>query len=93
MEFEWDERKSLRCLEKRGFDFSYSVRAFYDPDRQIHEDTRFDYGETRYQLTGQIEGRHFIVVFTFRQDVIRIISARKANTREVKDYENHTHQG
>ena len=75
MGFERDERKSLRCPEKRGFDFSYSVRAFYDSDRQIHEGTRFDDGETRYQLTGQIEGRHFIVVFTFRQDVIRIISS------------------
>jgi len=40
---------------------------------------------------GKTEGRLFVVVYTMRGDVIRIISARKANQREEKKYENCTH--
>lgn len=40
------------------------------------------------QLTGNIEGRLFVVVYTPRHNAIRIISARKANQREVTQYEN-----
>lgn len=46
------------------------------------------YGEDRYRLIGIIENRLFVVVYTKRHEVIRIISARKANLREVKHYEN-----
>lgn len=47
--------------------------------------------EERYQLTGMIEKRLFVVVYTPRRDAIRVISARKANQREVKHYEDSTH--
>ena len=56
--------------------------------RLVRRDIRHSYGEERFQLTGRIEGRLFIVVYTPRARVIRIISARKANQREVKHYEN-----
>ena len=88
MEFEWDEAKSDACFVQRGFDFAYVLRAFFDPDRLIRKDLRWDYGEDRYQLLGAIEGRVFFVVYTARGSVIRIISARKASQREVRDYEN-----
>ena len=74
-----------------GFDFSYAIRAFFDPDRVVQEDTRYCYSEERYQLMGTIEQRLFVVVYTPRHQVIRIISARKANQREVRYYENCTH--
>ncbi len=48
---------------------------------------RWDYGEDRYQLLGAIEGRVFFVAYTRRGTALRIISARKANRREVKEYE------
>jgi len=67
--------------------------AFIDPDRLIRQDRRWDYDEERYQLLGMIEQRVFFVVYTVRNSVIRIISARKANQREVRDYENSTRQG
>ena len=41
---------------------------------------------------GVIDDRLFVVIYTYRKDVIRIISARKANQREVQDYENYTHE-
>lgn len=88
MIFEWDEQKSEACYLRRGFDFAYAARAFFDPDRALQADIRHSYGEERFQLMGRIDGRLFVVVYTPRQEVIRIISARKANQREVKDYEN-----
>jgi uncharacterized DUF497 family protein len=51
---------------------------------------RWNYGEDRYQLLGSIETRVFFLVYTLRGETIRIISARKANRREVQRYENAT---
>lgn len=91
MNFEWDEGKSERCLAERGFDFAYAARACFDPDRVVHADTRRNYGEERYQLMGMIEQRLFVLVYTPRPGAMRIISARKANQREVQHYEDSTH--
>jgi uncharacterized protein len=90
MKFDWDETKSAACWKERGFDFTYAVQCFLDPRRMISRDNRFDYGEDRFQLLGQIDKRVFFVTYTLRAEVIRIISARKANQREVNRYENQT---
>ncbi len=92
MNFQWDEDKSSACFRMRGFDFAYVAFAFADPDRIIRQDNRFGYGEDRYELIGRIEGRLYVLIYTLRQDEIRIISARKANPREVKRYENCSHE-
>ncbi len=91
MKFEWDESKSESCFQERGFDFAYAARAFFDPDRIVQADTRHSYGEDRFQIMGVIELRLFVVVYTLRQESIRIISARKANQREIRHYEDSTH--
>ena len=92
MDFEWDEAKSEACFQARSFDFAYAARAFFDPDRVVQADTRHSYGEERFQVMGRIEQRLFVIVYTPRRDAIRIISARKANQREVRDYENRTRE-
>lgn len=92
MEFEWDEAKSDTCFAERGFDFAYVLRAFADPNRVVTHDRRWDYGEERYQLLGSIEQRVFHLVYTVRGVRIRIISARKANRREVRIYEDSTRE-
>jgi uncharacterized protein len=92
MQFEWDEAKSEACFRNRGFDFAYAAFAFADPDRMVRQDSRYSYGEDRYQLIGRVEGRLFVLVYTPRNDVMRIISARKANQREVKLYENRAYE-
>ncbi len=91
MEFEWDDAKSKACFRQRGFDFGYAIRVFMDPDRLVQPDDRLDYGEPRYQVTGRIEGRFFVIVYTPRAHRLRIISARKANRREVDRYDTNTH--
>ena len=90
MEFDWNETKSDECLREREFDFTYVAQCFMDPRRMISRDSRFDYGEDRFHVLGQIDKRIFFVTYTLRAEVIRIISARKANQREVKRYENQT---
>ena len=92
MEFEWDGAKSDACLTHRGFDFAYVLRAFLDEDRIVGRDRRWDYGEDRYRLLGAIEGRVFVVIYTMRGSAMRIISARKANRREVREHEQNTRQ-
>jgi uncharacterized DUF497 family protein len=92
MEFEWDEAKSEICARTRRFNFAYAARAFFDPERVIEPDARHSYGEDRYRLIGKIEGRVFVVIYTPRSESIRIISARKANQREVIYYENCTRE-
>jgi len=52
----------------------------------IREDARKPYPEARFQATGYIGKRLHLVVFCYRDDVLRIISLRKANSREVKAY-------
>lgn len=91
-DFEWDEAKSEACRARRGFDFAYALQAFGDPARVVTADDRWDYGEERYRLLGVIEGRVFCVAFTLRGETIRIISARKANRREVIHYEDSPRQ-
>lgn len=93
MEFEWDETKSDDCFRLRGFDFAYASGAFRDENRSVGRDRRWDYGEDRYRLLGAIEGRVFVLIYTMRGSAIRIISARKGNSREVREYGHSTSEG
>ena len=87
MNFEWDDRKAAQNIAKHGLPFDYAARVFLDPRRLDSEDTRRDYGEERRLTLGKIEGRLFAVAYTPRATVIRLISARKANERELRKYE------
>jgi uncharacterized protein len=80
--FEWDDDKSERCLRERDFSFAEVQPAFLDPGFQTEADTRRDYGEPRFRLYGRVDGRLFVIVYTMRGGLVRIISARKANPRE-----------
>ncbi|WP_330995914.1 BrnT family toxin [Cupriavidus necator] len=53
-------------------------------------DDRKPYGETRYIAYGPIGRRLYCPVFTIRGNTLRVISLRKANSREVRDYEQET---
>ncbi|MCG6533761.1 MAG: BrnT family toxin [Syntrophales bacterium LBB04] len=85
MEFEWDEEKRLANVVKHGLDFTDAGRLFEDPFI-VMTDNSCDYGENRSIAFGHVENRLIAVTFTKRQDIIRIISARKANDREKKRF-------
>jgi uncharacterized protein len=84
--FEWDDAKNERCQRDRGFGFADILAAFLDPNRQVARDDRRDYGEERFRLYGRVAGRLFVITYTRRDTVTRIISARKANARERERY-------
>jgi uncharacterized DUF497 family protein len=86
--FEWDEDKAKRNQEKHYVSFPFATRAFDDENRLTLIDNRRDYGETRYVSLAKISSRVYVVTFTLRSDSIRLISARKANSREVNRYDN-----
>jgi uncharacterized DUF497 family protein len=85
MKFTWDEAKRLSNIEKHGIDFA-DVPPMFDGDVFSIEDQRFDYGETRYITFGLLQFRVIVVAHTDENDVIRIISARKATKNEEKLY-------
>lgn len=85
MRFEFDPVKSAKNERERGLPFAAAARLF-ESDRLEWEDRRKDYGETRLNTLGEIEGRVFCASFTRRGEAIRIISFRKANTRETRRY-------
>jgi uncharacterized DUF497 family protein len=84
--FEWDDAKNDRCVRDRGFGFADILPAFLDPNRRVERDDRRDYGEQRFRLYRRPAGRLFVIAYTRRGAVTRIISARKANARERERY-------
>ena len=86
MQYEWDERKNAANKEKHGVDFTLAEEFCWDTALETIDD-RADYGETRWIALGLIGDRVHVMIYTFRNDNIRIISLRKANRREVDYYE------
>jgi len=67
-------------------DFVYAMFVFEDTERIDFVDNRKDYGEERRITIGCIENVVFVVVYTQRNDVTRIISFRLANKKEKAKY-------
>lgn len=88
MEFEWDGRKAVINFRKHGIAFPFAAQIFKDENRTEKRDENEDYGEVRWLTTGLIDEVEFVVVYTIRDQKIRIISARRANSHERKAYWN-----
>ena len=86
--FEWDDSKAESNEAKHSVSFPFAARAFEDENRLTVTDDRFEYGEARYITLARIEQRIYVLVYTMRGSAIRLISARKANSKEVKRYGN-----
>lgn len=83
MRFEWDDEKALINLEKHGVSFGEATEVFYDPNALEGYDAEHSIGETRFFIIGLSSRRLLYVVYAEREgDVVRIISARKAVTKE-----------
>ena len=86
MDVSFDPAKDARNVALRGISL---VRAtdFDWSGALIDEDTRKDYGESRYQALGLIDDRLHMLIFTPRAGTVHVISLRKANDRETRRYE------
>ena len=88
-EFEWDENKEIANFRKHGIHFKTAIKVFKDANKLIRYDEEHPQ-EERYDILGKV-GNILFVVCTFRENnVVRIISARKANAEERSRYENGT---
>lgn len=87
MQFEWDEAKNVENIRKHKIDFADLPKMFEGP-MLIEPDNRFDYGQDRSLGIGFLDNGVAVVIWTERQnDVIRIISARRANRYERQRFE------
>jgi uncharacterized DUF497 family protein len=89
--FEWDPAKAARNFRKHRVGFEVAMRAFSDPFALVEQD-RVEGGEQRWQTLGMADGVVLLLVaHTVTDDgdvdVIRIISARRAEPRERRRYE------
>jgi uncharacterized DUF497 family protein len=90
MEFEWDAIKAAQNLAKHGITFEYATSVFFDPHRRDREDRRREYAEEPRVALGRVGERVLSVAYTLRGDIFRLISARKANPREQRQYYDET---
>jgi uncharacterized protein len=81
MIFEWDDAKSQRNLLERGFGFDHAAAIFSGLTLEAR-DSRRDYGEVRVQAIGCVGDDILYVVYSDRNEVRRVISARLANKKE-----------
>lgn len=88
MIFEWDDKKEKINIVKHGIDFSTAALVFQDENRIEFFDETHSLLEDRYITIGEINGIAVIVmvVYTERENAIRLISARKATKREWRLY-------
>lgn len=89
MSFEWDEVKAKRNLRDHGVDFADAATIFEDDLALTTSDDTPN--EERFVTLGvDALGRHLVVVYTWREDQVRIISARKASKAERRRYQERT---
>ncbi|WP_180542348.1 BrnT family toxin [Nevskia soli] len=95
MRFEWDEKKNRRNLAKHKVSFQTAISVFDDPFALSIQDRMSD-GEERWQTLGLIDGVILLIVAHTWQDdddeVIRLISARKATPSERESYVENRHR-
>ena len=89
-QFIWDPIKNRTNITKHGISFPTAAKIFDGPLLE-EEDTRRYYGETRIIALGRSERKILRIVYTRRNSVIRIITARKANKHERAEYTRHIH--
>jgi len=90
IEFEWDEQKNESNRKKHGIWFEEAQQVFDDPNGLVFYDEVHSNDEDRFLLLGSSGStRVLVIVFCERKknEIIRIISARKATKKEIKRYE------
>ena len=88
MEFRWDNKKSKSNKTKHGISFEEARSVFLDEYARLKHDPDHSIDENRYLLLGISSSLRILVVIhtVIEEDIIRLISARKATRRESKQY-------
>jgi uncharacterized protein len=86
MEFEFDPAKDEANRFKHGLRLAFGMRVFDDPFHEVLPSFRPVDGEDRYKAVGLVGGRLYTTVYVWRDDKIRLISVRRSNASEQRDY-------
>ena len=86
MTIEYDSHKNQKNIRKHGISFITASSAFDDPNALVTYDDYHSSIEDRYNLIGAVGSHILFIVYTMRNDVVRIISARPATKREIECY-------
>jgi len=94
VQFEWSDEKNQLNIKKHGVSFEEAKEVFLDPLHISKLDHRFNYFEERWITLGATSKNKILVVANMffdenGEEIIRIISARKANQKERLFYEQH----
>ena len=87
MQVEFDPDKDAVNRAKHGLPLLFGRRVFDDPEHTVLASFRPIDGEDRYKAVGVIDGRLFTSVYVVRDDVMRLISVRRSNASEQRDYD------
>ena len=85
MKVEWDSEKNTKNIKKHGISFPLAAKVFADVNRIEYYDEKNSKEEDRYITIGLV-GEVLFVVYTNREDTVRLISARLANEIEKEAY-------
>ena len=83
--FEWDEAKRLTNISKHGLDFE-GIEEVFEGRTVTTFDDRYDYGENRFFTLGLFKDRIVAIAHTETENLIRLISVRKADANEEEIY-------
>ncbi|MDR0439853.1 MAG: BrnT family toxin [Candidatus Accumulibacter sp.] len=86
MKFVFDPAKNARNISQRGLSFERAADFDFET-AFIWEDLRRDYPERRFVAIGYLGNRLHVLVFSLTPEAVRVISFRKANRREIQNYE------
>jgi uncharacterized protein len=86
LKFDWNKYKAKDNFDRHGVSFEMAKEVFRDPFAVEFLDNRHDYGEERFVIIGMVAAHILYVAYTERQDLIRIISARRATKHEQETY-------
>lgn len=89
MQFEWDNNKAQVNIEKHQITFEEASTVFYDSDAILFDDPDHSEDEDRFNMIGFSSSANLLIVchcVRGNDDIIRIISARKATKNEAKQY-------
>lgn len=88
--FDWDDGNLLKNWDKHGVSASECEQVFFNQPLVISPDAVHSRNETRFYTLGKSDsGKQLFIVFTVRNNLIRIISARDMNRKERGAYKHH----
>ncbi|MDQ4421284.1 BrnT family toxin [Sphingobium sp. DEHP117] len=90
MEIEFDADKDAINRFKHKLPLSFGRRVFDDPYHALLPSFRPQDGEDRYKAIGKVDGKLYTLVFVWRGERRRMISLRRSNAHEQREYDSHS---